>query len=173
MVDPTVEDVLAKLQSTGGRATPVLDEVLDIERRVLPGVIDYMNVQKNLDLPTIQGYYVGGEKVVGTWPVLIATTEVDTQVLSPANFQDNMNLMLFVAYDRFESRRQVYDAYDLAYLARAVLTSFNTGYSKDGKKLWSQLLPAGFTSVPQMWTEFQGFAVHFRIAQFPGNNLWV
>lgn len=175
--DPTAESILADYLPRIGRTACILTHVLELQKRILPGVIALANETEAYDvqLPNIESWHIGGSKIGNKFPAMVVSSSSEMQTMGMGGtFRANGNLVVAIVFGPTEDNRSIVNALDLATLARAVLLPFVGGQcDAQGRNVWNQLICTAESPVRFERPDCVGFASHFETVQYPSNNRWI
>lgn len=172
------EAIHALLPSIGGRISVALDEIIRIQKTFLPALIARENtaLSKKIPVPSSKGYRLAPQTIDDNAlnQILIAFASV-TEPNGVRYFKDTWDVSLYSVDERLETPGQVGASTDRAKLIVGLMAPTFAGHQDSaGRKVWTTLVPTGLdSSLPPQYAGFAGTAVHFRLVQPPGANLWV
>ncbi|PIS43415.1 hypothetical protein COT23_01410 [Candidatus Kaiserbacteria bacterium CG08_land_8_20_14_0_20_50_21] len=166
-------DIIARANLYLGRTAPALDHVLRLLKQDLPGTITYVNTNFDRGLPAVKQWdYAKARMEDDAFPAIMVSTAKQT-VEFGAGHMDTHNVVVWVVYERTESRKQIRESVDIAELATAVLHYYKDAQTDpDGRVVWNDFLPTGLSPIPPDFSNYSGYAAHFQMRQTPGCGLW-
>lgn len=175
-VDP--EQIVSVLQTNLGRPVPVLDALLRIMAGMLSPTLDELGIPERAHP---KSFHLAGEQLPepgakDRWPVLLVGGSMRTEEFGSGH-QDELNVMVTIAWPPQISRREFQEALDVAAVVRGIMRHPNfAGRFVDPddatRIIWGHCYPTGFRPVPANWPHYSGWMAEFIIRQFPNSGLW-
>ncbi len=186
--DPTPEEVLSYAPFAGGRISVAWDALRRLMLDVLPGALNLANSnasplgvrRKNgsrelLRLPIPKECQVAPEKLAGDFPMLVISSSIGMNDFTPMQSEMTGDTIIYLAYNSLLSAGDIKNSHDTLDIINMLLYPFRAGHTDaGGLRVWDELVPGQRVFLRGLpgWENARGFAQHYNIVQFPGEERW-
>jgi len=171
-------DIVDVLQVHLGRPVPVFDAFLRIMASNLVPTLEELGLPERCHP---KSFHYAGEQLpdLGAkdrWPVLLVGGSMRTEEHGMGH-QDELNVMVTIAWPPQIGRREFQEALDVAAVCRGIMRHPNfSGQFRDPedatRTIWGNCYPTGFRPVPQNWPHYSGWMAEFVVRQLARSGLW-
>jgi len=174
----TASEIRSGSRLVAPRVSRALDEIVALLQLNLATAITARNEDDGLTTPDV---VIRAPKSIGIAPAdvmgdgwlntVLVSAAVQTVVLGPRCFQNEMQIMVYSIEEKVSEATQVRNMFRRAECIYEVLYHFLTNHCDEaGRPVWQLLEPQGITMLPQPMSEYSGAVCAYRLRQTPDNR---